>query len=143
MISVTRTDADQRVLLHGVDRPADELRAVVEDVQLDVGHLAVDAFDFGADALGDLHRVGAGLLLHRQAHAGPAVDAEERPDVFGRVVDFGDVAQVDRHAAAGHQHEVADLVQALELRLAAQQIRALALVHFAERHVLVLRAEQR
>ena len=47
MISVTRPDADQRVLLHGVDRSVDVDRAVVEHVQLDVRHLQVDALDLG------------------------------------------------------------------------------------------------
>ncbi len=135
--------ADQRVLLHGVDRSVDVHRAVVEDVQPDVGHFDVDAIDFGLDAVGDLDRVGAGLFLHGEAHAGTPVDAKQRPHVFGRVVDFGDVADVNRHAAAGHQHEIADFVEALELRLAAQQIGALSLVHFAQRCVRVLRAEQR
>ena len=143
MISVTRAGADQRVLLHGVNRPADVHRAVVEDVQLDVGHLRVDARDFVPDALGDLHRVRAGLLLHGEAHAGQPVDAKERPHVFGRVDDFGDVADVNRHAAAGHEHEIADFVEALELGLAAQQIGPLSLVHFAQRRIGVLRAQQR
>ena len=58
-------------------------------------------------------------------------------------VDLGDVAQVDRHAAAGHHDEVADLVEVLELPLAAEQVGAVALVDFAERDVLVLGAEQR
>ena len=57
--------------------------------------------------------------------------------------DLGDVANIDGHAVARHQHEVADFVEALELRLAAQQVRALALVDFAKRRVLVFRAQQR
>ena len=69
--------------------------------------------------------------------------AKQRADVFGRVLHLGDVADVNRHAIARHQNQIPDLVEALELRLAAEQVRAVSLVHLAERRVFVLGAEQR
>ena len=77
-----------------------------------------------------------------QPDAGLAVDAREAAEVLGRVLHLGDVPQVDRHARAGHHDQVADLVEVLELPLAAHQIGAVALVDLAERDVLVLGAEQ-
>ena len=64
-----------------------------------------------------------------------------RPDVLGRVRDVGDVAQVDRHAGLGQDDEIPDLVEVLELALAAEQERPVALVDLAERDVLVLGAQ--
>ena len=50
--------------------------------------------------------------------------------------------QVDRDARARHDDEVADLVEVLELPLAANEIRAVPFVDLAERDVLVLGAQQ-
>ena len=99
--------AEHHVLLHRVDRALDELRAVVEQRQMHAGHLAVDPLDLAADALRDLHRVGARLLGDLHADAGPTVDAENRPVVLGRVLHLGDVLEVDRDAGARHHDEVA------------------------------------
>ena len=67
-------------------------------VRREPGHLAVDAIHFRAHGVGDRHGVLARLLRHAQADAGLAVDAREGPQVLGRVLDLGDVLQVDRHA---------------------------------------------
>ena len=128
--------ADHHVLLHGVDRALDELGAVVEQRQLDARHLAVDALELGAHAFGNLHRVGARLLGDLHADALAAVDPQHRSVVFGRVGDLGDVPHVDRNAALGQDHQVADLLEVLELSLAPQQQRAIALVDLADRDVL-------
>ena len=93
--------------------------------------------------VGDLHGIGAGLFLHRQADARAAVDAKQRTDVFRRVLHLGDVADVNRHAIARHQNQVPNLIEALELRLAPEQIRPVSLVHLAQRRVFVLGTEQR
>ena len=53
--------------------------------------------------------------------AGLAVDAHELAALLGGVLDLGDVAQVDRHALARQHDEVADVLEALELALAADQ----------------------
>ena len=135
--------SDDGVLLHGADRSLDVDRAVVHHGHLDVGHLAVDARDLGPHEVRNLHGVGARLLLHLHAHARLAVDAQQRADVFGGVLDVGHVADIDRHAVARHEHEIADFVEALKLRLIAEQVRAIALIHLAERRVLVLVADQR
>ena len=58
---------------------------------------------------------------------GSAVDAQQRANVFGGVLHLGHVAHVDRDAASGHDHEIPDFVEVLELRLAAEQVGALAL----------------
>ena len=93
-----------------------------------------------AAATGD--GVLARLLLHLDLDAGLAVDPHERSGALGGVLDLGDVAQVDRHAVARHHDEVADVVEALELALAADEERRVALVDLAERRVLVLAAQR-
>ena len=135
--------AEHRVFLHGADRAPDVHRAVVEHGQLDVRHLAVDPGDLGFDGFGDLDRVGAGLLLHLHPDAGFAVDAQQRANVFGGVLDVGDVAQINGHTVSRHEHEIADFVEVLELCLAPEQIHPFALGDFAERCVFVLCAQQR
>ena len=130
--------AEQRVLLHVVDRALDEDRLVVGHQHADAGHLAVDPLDFGADAFGDRDRVLFRLLVDRHPDARLAVDAHELPAVLGGVDDLGDVAQVDRHAVARQHDEVADVVEVGELALAADQVGRVALRHLAERRVLVL-----
>ena len=56
-------------------------------------------------------------------------------------LDVGDVLQVDRHAVLRQHDEVRDLIEVLELTLAAQQERPVALVDLADRDVLVLGAQ--
>ena len=87
-------------------------------------------------------RVLARLLRDPQPDARLAVDAGEGAKVLGRVLDLGDVLQVDRHALACHHHQVADLVQVLELSLASHEIRHVPFVDLADGDVLVLAAEQ-
>ena len=95
-----------------------------------------------AHGVGDLDRVGARLLGDAQPDARLAVDARERAEVLGRILDLRDVAHVDRHAGSRHDDQVTDLVQVLELALAADEVGAVALVDLAERDVLVLGAQQ-
>ncbi len=64
---------------------------------------------------------------------------ERRSSVVSR--DVGDVAHVDRHALAGHHDDVPDFLDVGELAGAAQQQRAVGVVDFAERNVLVLGAQ--
>ena len=135
--------ADQRVLLHVVDRALDEDRVVLRDDHLDAGHFLVDALDLLAHGRGDFDRVLARLLLHLDLHARLAVDPHERAALLGGVLHLGDVAHVDRHALAGHDDEVPDVLEALELALAADQERRVALVDLAERRVLVLLPQRR
>jgi hypothetical protein len=97
--------------------------------------------DFLLHALGDLDGVGARLLGHLHADAVDAVDAHERAAVFRGVGDLGDVAHVDRHALAGHHDDALDFLDVGELPGAAEQQRAVGVVDFAERDVLVLGAE--
>ena len=90
---------------------------------------------------GDLHRVRARLLGDLHADARPAVDAEHGAVVFRRVDDFGDVLQVDRNAVLRQDDQVPDLIEVLELSLAAKQKSAVAPINLADRDVLVLRPE--
>ena len=106
------------------------------------GHLAVDALDLLADACGDLHGVLARLLLDLDLDARLAVDPHEVAALLGGVLHLGDVAQVDRHAVARQDDEIADVLEALELALAAEQIGRVALIDLAERGVLVLLAQR-
>ncbi len=131
-----------RVLLHVEDGALDEDRLVVGDLHADAGHLAVDPRHLRLDALRHRDGVLARLLVDAHADGGTAVDAQELPAIFGGVVDVGDVAQVDRHAVTRQHDEVADVVEAGELPLAADQIGGVALVDFAERQVLVLGAQR-
>ena len=63
MISDDEEAADHRVLLHAVDRALDEERRCRRGpCSLHAGHLAVDALDFGAHAVGDCDGVRARLL---------------------------------------------------------------------------------
>ena len=127
--------------MHAADGALDEARLVVEDLQLHALDVGVDALDFLLHAFGNLNGVGARLLGHLHADAVDAVDAHERAAVFGGVGHLRDVAHVDRHAVAGRDHDVLDLVDVGELAGAAQQERAVGVVDFAERDVLVLGAE--
>ena len=105
-----------------------KMRLVVGDEHADAGHLAVDALDLGRMPCGDRDRVLSRLLVDLHPDARPAVDAHELAAVLGRVDDLGDVAQVDRHAVARHDDEVADVVEVGELALAAHQVGGVALV---------------
>jgi hypothetical protein len=134
--------SEQRRLAHVRDRLADEHRLVVEHRQRDARHLAVDPFDLRAHVVGDLDGVAARLLGDAHPDGGQAVHAQNGPPVLGRIDDSGDVLDVDRHAVLRHHDEVADVVQARELALAAKQESGVALVDFAERDVLVLPAQQ-
>ena len=113
-----------------------EVSCVYDDV--DARHLGVDASELGADAVDDRHGVGSRLLLHLQLHRALAVDAHELPTLFGAVVHIRDVAHVHRHALARHDDQIPDVLDALELSLAADEERRVALVNLAQRCVLVL-----
>ena len=142
MIPMTRNDSDVDVMGHGFNRPLDELRLIVEERQADARHLAVGPIDFGAGGASDRHGVLARLLRDLQPHAGLAVDPLERAQVLRRVADFGDVSQIDRHGAPRQYDQIANLVEVRELALAAEQVGRVALVHLAERDVLILRADR-
>ncbi len=81
-------------------------------------------------------------FVHLHADAGLAVDAQDRPDVLGRVPDLGDVAagRPARRSRVMHD-EVADLVEVLRTGPGCAAGGAVALVDLAERDVLVLGAQ--
>jgi hypothetical protein len=73
-------------------------------------------------------------------HADPraSVDPQHRSRVFGPVPHLRNIREVHRDARSRHDDQLPDLVQALELALAAEKICEVAPVDFAERNVLVL-----
>src|SRR5687767_4408164 len=134
--------ANQRVLLHVVDGVPDIGRRVLRDDHPDAGHLAVDALDLSRDGGRHGHGVLAGLLLHLNLDARLAVDPHERTAFLGGVEHIGDITQVNRHSLARENHQVADVVDTLELPLAAQQEGGVALVNLAERRILIFLTER-
>ena len=106
------------------------------------GTSLIDALDFAAHRSRDGDRVLARLLLHLNLHARLAVDQHERPALLGGVLHFGDVAHVDGHGVPRHHDDVANVLEALELTLAADQEGGVALVDLAKGCVLVLVAQR-
>ncbi len=94
------------------------------------------------DPLGDLHRVGAGLLLDAQDDGRVAVQEHVRLVVHLAAVDRGDVLQADGPACLAAHHHPADLFRGAELAEGAQGVLAGPLDHRAAGHVQVLGPQQ-
>src|SRR5205814_3344132 len=135
--------ADQRVLLDVVDRALDEDGVVVEHHEMKAADVAVDAPDLRADRLRHGHRVLARLLVDRHPDGGMSLaelaagitrgDFQELAAILGGVRDVGDVPQINGDVLPRHDDEVADVVDADELALAANQVGRVALIDLAER----------
>ncbi len=84
---------------HRLDRGANELRGVVDDVVGDtVRHILLQLLHGLADIVGDLDRIGARRLEDRNCHCGLVVQQRAQCIVGGAEFDTGDVAQ-PRHLA--------------------------------------------
>ena len=95
-------------------RPPDVLGGVPYGRQVDLRDVPVDSFHFFEHAFCDRHGVRARLLVDRQPHAGPAVDADDSGDLPPRVGYLGDFPQPDGHALADGDGRVPDLIDAPE-----------------------------
>ncbi len=110
-------------------------------MMLDLGDVPLDLGDLLQDALGDVDRVLARLLVDGQAHPLPVVDAGDAGDALERVVDAGDLLELDGHAVPDGDDRVPELVQAGEDAGDAEEDLVVAPLDDPGRHVDVLLAD--
>ena len=125
-------DADQRDddafleqrVLERVDGRVDQVRAVVDRHDLDrFRQAAGDLLEALLDVLDDVERVDAEALQHDAARdLAFAVQFGDAAPLVGTEFDPRDVAQQDRRAVADLQDDVAEVVDALQIALAADDV---------------------
>ena len=92
-------DADQDGVAHAGDAVADQLRLVVEGLEVDAGRkVGLEAHDLGGDLIGDLDGVAGGLAGDVQQDGGLAVGANHGVDGLDSVLDVGNIGDFDGNA---------------------------------------------
>ena len=125
-------DADQRHddafleqrVLERFDRRVDQIGAVIDRDDLDrLRQAAGDLLEALLDVLDHVERIDAEALQHDAAgHLALAVQFGDAAPLVRPQLDARDVAQQHRRSVAGLQHDVAEVVDALQVALAADDI---------------------
>src|SRR5205085_7643267 len=114
---------DQRVL-EGIDGGIDQVRAVVDRHDLDgFRQAARDLLEALFDVLDHVERVDAEALQHDAAgDLALAIQFGDAAPFVRTELDAGNVTQQHRRAAIGLEHDVAEVVDARQIALAANDI---------------------
>src|ERR1700722_4849405 len=123
---------EQRVLERG-DGGVDQVGAVVDRDDLDrLRQAAGDLLEALLDVFDDVERVDAEALQHDAAgNLTLTVEFGDAAPLIGAKFDARHVPQQDRRAVIGLQHDVAEVVDTLEVTLAADDVFELGKLHRA------------
>ena len=102
----------------------------------------MDALRLSPNRVGHLDRIGAGLLVDHHIDGRASVDGHVVANVLVRIFDGGDVAQIDRHAVAGGDADLENVVDIGEFAAGAQQDLVAALAYGADRSIQVFVADR-
>ena len=92
-------DADEDGVAHAGDAVADQLRLVIEGLEVNAGRqVGFEALDLGGDFIGDLDGVAGGLTGDVEQDGGFAVGANDGVDRLHSVLDVGDIGDFDGNA---------------------------------------------
>ena len=110
------------VYLHILDRVADELRGIPDDIQARLARqFPVQDRQLSLDGFRHIDRVAARLLAHLQRQASLPVDQRQRALLFVSVRHPRDLAQVDRNSANCFYDEILKQVRVVNLPFHAHQ----------------------